>query len=233
MTVQQFFAKYNGKLLDDDGYYGGQCMDVYQRYTKEVVGVKEIRVPAAADVWDKHPIIYEKIKNTPTNFPETGDVIIWGKSRSLPFGHIAICSIANVDEFVSFDQNWPTGSECHYQDHSYIGVVGWLRPKSSANQAQPLAQQITAQTKIPGSLLGQSEDMEIQAIASKLHDLERDFKGALAQAGDLKRQLKECQDLSSNTREKAEKAVSTPLNPLATTSINELLTELLRRVLGR
>jgi hypothetical protein len=35
-----------------------------------------------------------------------------------------------MSSFTSFDQNWPTGSCCHFQYHeNYDGVIGWLRPK--------------------------------------------------------------------------------------------------------
>lgn len=60
---------------------------------------------------------------------------------------------------------------------------------------------ITNQTRIP-----QLGNEEVGAIASKLHDLERDYKGALAQAGDLKRQLSETTKQLEECHQRPEKA---------------------------
>lgn len=211
VSIEEFFNKYYGVLLDDDGYYGGQCMDLYQRYTKEFLGAKEVRVPAAADVWDNFPKdCYERIVNSPTNYPQQGDVVIWKKTIDLPYGHVAICSSANVNDFISFDQNWPLGSVCHFQSHDYQGVAGWLRPKSTSilgnTQPTPAILVITNQTKLDTET--DFGIQEWQAIKSLLHDLKRDRDGALAQANDLRQQLKVCRD-------KTIKPVFTPSNPFA------------------
>jgi hypothetical protein len=130
MTFDEFLNKYNGKGIDFDKYYGFQCMDLYQQYNQEVVGGNYVPQPAAADVWNSYPKDhYEKIANGPYNFPEKGDIVIWKKASSLPYGHIAVAVSANQDTFTSFDQNWPTGSICHHQLHNYTNVAGWLRPK--------------------------------------------------------------------------------------------------------
>jgi len=44
------------------------------------------------------------------------------------WGHIAIYYEGDVNSFVSFDQNFPTGSSCHLQGHDYQNVLGWLHP---------------------------------------------------------------------------------------------------------
>lgn len=130
MTIQQFFDKYNGQGIDFDGAFGFQCMDLYQQYNKEVVGAPHI--PANAhEVWERYPVdFYDRILNTPEGVPQMGDVIIWNKNVGGGFGHIAIIQKATVGNFMSFDQNWPTGTKCQFQIHDYKNVVGWLRPKS-------------------------------------------------------------------------------------------------------
>lgn len=138
MTADAFFTKYNGKGIDFDGYYGYQCMDLYQQYNKEVVGAPYIPVPAAADVWTKFPTThYTKIANTPTGVPQKGDVIIWNKNAGGGFGHIAVFKDGDMMQFTSFDQNW-NGSKAHFQKHNYTYVTGWLRPKVA--QVDKLAQ---------------------------------------------------------------------------------------------
>lgn len=128
MTVQQFFNKWNGKGIDYDGWYGFQCMDLYHQYDKECIGSKNYPAPAAKDVWNKYDSsFYKRISNTPTNIPQEGDVIIWGTLIG-PYGHIAVFYAGDVINFTSFDQNFPINSKCHFQVHSYKGVLGWLRP---------------------------------------------------------------------------------------------------------
>lgn len=131
MTVQQFFDQWNGRGVDFDKYYGFQCMDLAQQYNKDVVGGSFLSGAAAKDVWNTYPQDkYTRISNTPTGVPVKGDIIIWGTGVG-PYGHIAVFSSGDVNQFTSFDQNWPVNSLCHYQQHNYNGVLGWLHPKVS------------------------------------------------------------------------------------------------------
>lgn len=178
MTVDDFFNKYNGKLVDFDGFYGGQCMDLYQTFNELVVGAFHIPSDAHA-VWDNYPInFYTKITNTPEGVPQKGDVVIWGKSSKLPFGHIAIFMEGNVNTFNSFDQNWPIGSKCHLQGHDYTGVIGWLRPNKLMEKPQKGEIVMNDQTKIDfGPSIGV---IEVQAMRSMYLDARRDLTAAVS-----------------------------------------------------
>lgn len=143
MTASEFFAKYNGKGIDFDFYYGFQCMDLWQQYNKEVFGGPHVPAPYAKDVWlkDLYPKnLYTKIPNTPTGIPQKGDVVIWSGAANGGPGHIALFYQGDVMKFTSFDQNWPTGSVCHFQPHNYNYVLGWLRPR--VQQQSPADRQI-------------------------------------------------------------------------------------------
>jgi len=140
MTHKQFVAKYQNKFVDFDGKFGNQCVDLMRQYIKEVMGLNPYTLTPqryAKDIWynfEKMPLAskhFLKIKNTPTAVPVEGDLIFW---TTYPFvtgiaGHVAIYDNGNVNRFVSLDQNYPTGSPCHLQAHSYKGVLGWLRKK--------------------------------------------------------------------------------------------------------
>jgi len=130
MTFDTFITKWNGKGVDYDGWYGYQCMDLYRQYVKEVVVAKQSSpVRGAKDVWNNYnQVAFERISNQPTNFPQKGDIVIWGVGVG-QYGHIAICITADSYKLTSFDQNWPVGTLCHKQPHNYTGVLGWLRPK--------------------------------------------------------------------------------------------------------
>lgn len=185
MTIQQFFDKYNGKGIDFDGYYGFQCMDLAHQYAVEVVGKDFAPAPAAKDVWKQNISGYDKIPNTPNGVPQKGDIVIWGVGIG-PYGHIAVFDHGDQNSFVSFDQNWPLGSLCHFQNHNYNGVLGWFHPKSITTQ--PV---INDQTIID---LGKFGKLEVQQIKGKMGDLEiaqKEVEGQLAQNKDLARQLNE------------------------------------------
>ena len=129
MTLDEFINKWSGVYADFDGYYGAQCSDLAQFYNRDVVGGPFLTGEAAADLWETYPVqLYERILNTIDAVPQKGDLMIWKKTSSLPWGHVAICVSGDQNSFKSFDQNWPTGSPAHIVDHNYNGVLGWLRP---------------------------------------------------------------------------------------------------------
>jgi Skp family chaperone for outer membrane proteins len=158
MTVDQFVEKYLGKKIDFDGAYGGQCVDLFRQYVKEVLELPQPKgVNGAAEFWtgyDNDPNLknnYEKIANTPTGVPQKGDVMLWNKKAGGGFGHVSVFLSGNVDTFVSFDQNWPTLSVCTKTNHNYTNVYGWLRakkkevtppPQPPPNPADPRDEQI-------------------------------------------------------------------------------------------
>jgi surface antigen len=129
MTILDFFIKWNNVGCDFDGYYGNQCMDLYRQYVKDVINCPQSPgVGGAKDVWTTYLKKYfVRVSNSPVNFPKKGDIVIWGTGAG-PYGHIAICMDANVNNFISFDQNWPLGSISHFQTHNYTNVLGWLSP---------------------------------------------------------------------------------------------------------
>lgn len=139
MTFDDFIGKWNDRGIDFDGYYGNQCMDLMHQYIVEVLGLTDGRILAAdtaKDVYLKFSSVignqyFEKIDNTPTGVPQKGDIMFWGQTVGTA-GHVAIYLDGDVNKFRSFDQNWPTGSKCHLQNHDYSGVIGWLRLKPEA-----------------------------------------------------------------------------------------------------
>jgi hypothetical protein len=132
MNLKQFIDKYNNKFVDFDGVYGPQCFDLYRQYCKEVLEVPQSPATGsqgAKAIWTTYLQGYfDRFSNSLINSPIPGDIVIWGTGIG-PYGHVAVCWDANIMTFHSFDQNFPTGSPCHIQQHSYKGVLGWLRRK--------------------------------------------------------------------------------------------------------
>ena len=137
MNHDSFTAKYNGKFVDYDGYYGNQCVDLMRQYIKECLGINPSTIPAvgyAAQIYqnfNSNNKWFTRIANTPTNIPKKGDIVIW---KYYPFvtgmaGHVAIFDNGNMFSLITFDQNWGNPKCCRFVKHSYKGVLGWLRKK--------------------------------------------------------------------------------------------------------
>ena len=165
MTIDSFFNKWNGKVCDWDGYYGGQCVDLYRQYVAEVLGVPQSPpVTGAKDIWITYLSAYfTRISNSPTNSPQKGDIIIWGTGLG-PYGHVAIANTANSLTLNSFDQNYPVGTKCHFQNHTYKGVLGWLRPRTIA----PVAPLTPREQVIKAIVMGGDND---SVARTKIKDL--------------------------------------------------------------
>ena len=132
MTIYEFFNKWNGRYNNYDNWGGFQCKDVFSQYNNDIVKAPYI-VGNPIVLWNNYNNLpnlkkfYTKIPNTPLGLPKLGDVVIFNLGWT---GHIAICSPSvNLFYFTSFEQNYPTGSPCHFQSHNYLKVLGWLRPK--------------------------------------------------------------------------------------------------------
>lgn len=138
MLLNDFISKYNGRGIDFDGVYGDQCMDLMHQFCVEVLGINDgsvLAAPSAKDVYLNFPnvngsVYFEKIDNTPDNVPLEGDILFWG-TKIGPYGHVAVFLNGNTSKFSSFDQNWPVGAKCAIVDHTYNGLLGWLRFKKS------------------------------------------------------------------------------------------------------
>lgn len=143
MTLQEFISTYNGKGVDFDGVYGNQCVDLMNQYLHDVCSIPNpIQVfPGATALQIYHnanKANFQKITNTPTGVPSPGDIIFWEEYPGLisSAGHVAIFISGDADQFISFDQNFPTQEDAsgngigfaHQQNHNYVGVIGWLHP---------------------------------------------------------------------------------------------------------
>lgn len=198
MTLDEFILKYTGQLVDWDHFYGGQCMDLYRQYCNDVLNFPQSpSVPGAKDVWNNYLTdCFERILNIPSAIPEQGDVVIWGNGE---YGHIAIFVDGDVNKFNSFDQNFPVGSKCHLQTHTYTGVLGWLRPLKVVDQSL---------TWLKGMFMEQGIDLgkpegDVRArvqevfdgwkkyaeLEKRLQKAERDLAGAKAEGADFEQRL--------------------------------------------
>jgi len=127
MNLAQFFQKYNKKYLDYDNSEGFQCVDVIKAYFQEVLDMPPFK-GNAIDYWTDIPG-FQRVKNSWFAAPDPGDIVVWN-TKVNPHGHVAICNWSRLFDFGAFEQNYPVGSPCHFQDHNYKNVIGWLKPPS-------------------------------------------------------------------------------------------------------
>jgi len=140
MSLQEHVKKWIGREADWDGKYGGQCVDLFRFYCKEVLGIPNPKpVVGAKDFYEKYSDdtvlreYFEPIENTPDALPEVGDCIIWGRGVGSGYGHVAIFLQGSLKSFDSFDENWPTLSKCTITHHGYSNVLGWLHPRKEVS----------------------------------------------------------------------------------------------------
>src|SRR5690606_9986401 len=109
--------KYTGLKVDFDSSFGAQCMDLVRQYCYEVLGVSlapPIGNNTAEVVWDVYnKEAFTRVPNTPEAVVKPGVIVIWKT------GHISIGVSGNVTKFISFDQNYPTGSAPKLVEHTY------------------------------------------------------------------------------------------------------------------
>ena len=139
-------VKYTNKFVEVGGSPGAmnQCVDLANLWINEFLGLPKVLGTNAVDFPARIGDKFEFIKNEASNAPQKGDIVVWGKpygkytnsaGQVVFAGHIAICREGDANIFYSFDQNEPIGSKAHIQQHSYNGVIGWLRLKTSVATA--------------------------------------------------------------------------------------------------
>lgn len=132
--IQDFIAKYNGKKVDFDGYYGAQCVDIVQFWAQSL-GIPPLVGDPAYTIWNNYDSKYfTRIENGLFNAPSAGDIVIWKPGYNGGFGHIGVAVNGGVFSFTCFEQNDPINSPCHIQTYGYGygssgGIYGWLHPK--------------------------------------------------------------------------------------------------------
>lgn len=202
MKLQEFINKYKGQKVDFDGFYAGQCVDLFRQYNKEVLGIEQpLGVTGAADFWTNYETDsvlnknFEKIINTPDFTPKSGDVAVWNKRMGNGFGHIAICTgKGDLNTFESFDQNWSKISYCELVTHTYSSFYGVLRPKVIIMDNSEL---LTKIENLEKEILHKNEQ-----IGSYVAQLEGKIKEYAELNGRLKELTSQCDSLRAGMGEK-------------------------------
>lgn len=116
--------------VDRDGFYGCQCMDLWNDYCEKCLNLTGVGASVAKKVLD-NPIVqnnFEIIKNFPEFITQAGDAAVFTGNDT---GHISIVLSADIKKFKSLDQNWQP-QQLTEEIHSYFDLapIYFLRPKN-------------------------------------------------------------------------------------------------------
>lgn len=130
MKLKDFVFKYIGKSVDFDNAYGSQCVDLFRQYSKDVFNTPHTgSVEGAKDLWLNHsnlPVQQKYYKQIRKDFIQ-GDILIWDKSNTNKYGHVAILLDIRDKDLIVLEQNGFTqlGTEIKIRD--YNNLLGALR----------------------------------------------------------------------------------------------------------
>ena len=138
MKFREFIEKVKAMGgIDKDGYYGKQCVDLYNYYMVNVVGLEDGKTGAdcAKNILNNAYVMQnvERINNYLEFTPQKGDIAVWTGSQ---YGHVAICLGVNdgIETFKSLDQNWvPNTLTEEWHNYTYMSPIVFLRPKNQSN----------------------------------------------------------------------------------------------------
>ncbi len=120
--------------VDTDGYYGKQCMDLYNYYCNNVLEIQNVGADCAKNIL-KNPNIMnnvERINNYAEFVPQKGDIAVFTGGT---YGHVAIClGEGDVNKFKTIDQNWQAQKLTEeWHNYTYMAPLVFLRPKNQKN----------------------------------------------------------------------------------------------------
>ena len=121
--------------VDTDGYYGKQCMDLYNHYCTNVIETQgNMGADYAKNLLSNSNVskYFKVVKNYGDYIPPKGAVALW---QGFSYGHVAIVLEANLMSFKSIDQNWTGRRELSEVTHNYTSgtPLYFLEPYNRKN----------------------------------------------------------------------------------------------------
>lgn len=121
--------------VDTDGYYGKQCMDLYNYYCNNVLGLQKVGADYAKEILNNSNLMnnVKRIDNYLEFVPQKGDIAVWTGNQ---YGHVAIClGEGDINSFKTIDQNWKGTRQLseEWHNYTYMAPIVFLRPKNQTN----------------------------------------------------------------------------------------------------
>lgn len=139
MDIRTWMDTVNGKIIDMDGAYGGQCWDLWSSYARNVYGIPAADTNTvdgyAASVYTARYDRSQALQNTFTretgNYtPVYGDVAFWNGNG---VNHVAIVVKDNGNGTLSTMSQNP--DKAGYVTLSKAGIIGYFHPHSANTPA--------------------------------------------------------------------------------------------------
>lgn len=133
MTPHEYYLSVNGKKIDMDGAYGGQCWDLYAHYMK-TLGYKYANCTTTGyvkDIWNNRKTngMLDSCIEVSVNAMQDGDIAVWGNCDACPKSHIAIFRKDNGNGTGIFLGQNQSGQYVDQKSFTYTGIIGVFRPK--------------------------------------------------------------------------------------------------------
>ena len=144
MELTDFINRWAGTKIDFDGHYGAQCVDLYRQYCKDVLQIPHTGlVEGAKDIYLNYDRMlrekwyFDRIPFSESLEMKLGDVVIWGKSQSNEYGHVAIF-ISKVDneKVLVFEQDGFRQDGAKLRLRKAENILGILRCKKGADDGR-------------------------------------------------------------------------------------------------
>lgn len=120
--------------IDRDGAYGAQCMDLYNDYCEEVIGVTGVGANYAKNIINNQNVKnnFKIVKNYGDYIPPKGAIAVW---QGWVYGHVAIVLSAELMSFKCIEQNWNGHQYIEEITHDYNsgGSLYFLEPYNRKN----------------------------------------------------------------------------------------------------
>lgn len=136
MNIQEWMNAVNGKTIDMDGAYGGQCWDLWSSYARNVYGIPAADTNTvdgyAASVYTTRYDRSQALQNTFTretgNYtPTYGDVAFWNGNG---MNHVAIVIKDNGNGTLNTISQNP--NKAGYITLSKAGIIGYFHPRTTS-----------------------------------------------------------------------------------------------------
>jgi hypothetical protein len=143
MNIQEWMNNVNGKIIDMDGAYGGQCWDLWSSYARNVYGIPAADTNTvdgyAASVYtaryDRSRALQNTFSREAGNYtPVYGDVAFWNGNG---MNHVAIVVRDNGNGTLETMSQNP--NKAGYITISKNGIIGYFHPRNSVNNTDTAA----------------------------------------------------------------------------------------------
>lgn len=136
MDIRTWMNTVNGKIIDMDGAYGGQCWDLWSSYARNVYGIPAADTNTvdgyAASVYttryDRSQALQNAFTREAGNYtPVYGDVAFWNGNS---MNHVAIVVRDNGNGTLNTMSQNP--NKAGYVTLSKTGIIGYLHPRTAS-----------------------------------------------------------------------------------------------------